>query len=335
MRLGWPVSRIVIVGAGFGGMAAARALKGADANVTLIDRTNHHLFQPLLYQVATAALSPADIATATRALLERQANATVLMGEVTGVDTERGLVKIAGAPDVAFDQLVLATGAAYSWFGHEAWAANAPVLKSLADALNIRERLLGSLRVGREPRRHRRGPDLRGGRRRADRSGDGRRDRRTGEVDPWRGTSGVSIRQRRGSSCSKPVPACSRRFPSACRSMRRKTLESLGVEVRTGAAVDEIDAEGLAVGSERIATRNILWCAGTGGAARRGAWLAAKAARNGARRGRRGLLGSAGHPNIFGGQRGRGQHRRRRRQDPARAGLAGGQAGGRLCRRPA
>lgn len=125
-------------------MAAVKALKHADADVTLIDRTNHHLFQPLLYQVATAALSPADIATASRALLRRQKNATVLMAEVVGVDVERGLVRTANTPDVGFDQLVLATGAAYSFFGHERWAADAPVLKSLTDALTIRERLLGA-----------------------------------------------------------------------------------------------------------------------------------------------------------------------------------------------
>src|SRR5665213_2426050 len=132
-------SRIVIVGAGFGGMAAAKALKHADADVVLIDRANHHLFQPLLYQVATAALSPADIATAIRALLRRQKNVTVIMGEVTGVDAEGGAVKVTNTPDVPFDYLVLATGAAYSFFGKDQWAADAPVLKSLADALAIRE----------------------------------------------------------------------------------------------------------------------------------------------------------------------------------------------------
>ena len=103
--------RVVIVGAGFGGMAAVKGLKHADADVTLIDRTNHHLFQPLLYQVATAALSPADIATASRALLRRKKNVTVVMGEVTGVDVEGGLVRVKDAPDVPFDYLVLATGA--------------------------------------------------------------------------------------------------------------------------------------------------------------------------------------------------------------------------------
>lgn len=104
-------------------MAVVRALKHADANVTLIDRTNHHLFQPLLYQVAMAALSPADIATASRALLRRQKNATVIMGEVTAIDVERRVVQVGGAADVSFDSLVLATGAAYSFFGKDRWAA--------------------------------------------------------------------------------------------------------------------------------------------------------------------------------------------------------------------
>ncbi|EMG2119776.1 NAD(P)/FAD-dependent oxidoreductase [Pseudomonas aeruginosa] len=132
--------RIVIVGAGFGGIAAARALKRAEADILLIDRTNHHLFQPLLYQVATAALSPADIATATRVLLRGQHNATVIMAEVVGVDTTDKALNLADGRSITFDYLVLATGAAYSFFGHDEWAEHSQVLKSLDDALDIRER---------------------------------------------------------------------------------------------------------------------------------------------------------------------------------------------------
>ena len=129
---------VVIVGAGFGGLAAAKAFKGADVDVVLIDRTNHHLFQPLLYQVATAALSPADIATASRTLLKGQKNVTVLMGEVTAVDAAAKCVRLKDGPDQQYDWLILATGAAYSFFGHPEWAGDAEVLKSLDDALTIR-----------------------------------------------------------------------------------------------------------------------------------------------------------------------------------------------------
>ena len=293
------MKRIVIVGAGFGGMAAVKALKHADADVTLIDRTNHHLFQPLLYQVATAALSPADIATASRALLRRQKNVTVIMGRVTGVDVEGGSVKIMNTPDVPFDYLVLATGAAYSFFGKDQWAEHAPVLKSLADALAIRERLLGAFEwaeshadqqeisrmltfvvVGGGPT----GVELAGTIAELSRSTLSRDFR---HIDP---ASARIILFEAG-------PRLLSTFPERLSDYTRMTLEKLGVEVRTDTSVDEIDGEGLAAGTERIETTNILWCAGT--AARPAAeWLGVEAARNGAVK-----VGDncsvPGHPNIF------------------------------------
>ncbi|HEY5019470.1 MAG TPA: FAD-dependent oxidoreductase, partial [Steroidobacteraceae bacterium] len=136
--------RIVVIGAGFGGMAAVQALKKANADITLVDRTNHHLFQPLLYQVATAALSPAEIATASRVLLRRFHNATVLMAEVVGVDPARRSVQLGNGQELPYDFLVLATGAGYSFFGHDEWAAHTHVLKTMDDALSIRERLLSA-----------------------------------------------------------------------------------------------------------------------------------------------------------------------------------------------
>jgi len=141
------IPRVVIVGAGFGGLQAARSLARAPVRVTLIDRNNYHLFQPLLYQVATAALSPADIAVPIRGVLRRERNTDVLLGEITGVDTERREVRVhdrAGAHDVLlpYEYLVVATGAMGSYFGHDAWAAFAPGLKSLDDALAIRSRIL-------------------------------------------------------------------------------------------------------------------------------------------------------------------------------------------------
>ncbi len=291
--------RIVVVGAGFGGMNTVKALKSVDAEVTLIDRTNYHLFQPLLYQVATAVLSPADIATASRALLRQQKNVTVIMGEVTGVDTDARAVKIRDAADVAFDYLVLATGAAYSFFGKDHWAANAPVLKSLADALVIRERLLGAFEwaeghaeqrdigrvltfvvVGGGPT----GVELAGTIAELARSTLFRNFRR---IDP---ASARIILFEAG-------PRLLSEFPPRLSDYARTALEKLGVEVRTGAAVNEIDGNGLTAAGERVETTNILWCAGT--AARPAAeWLGAEAARNGAIK-----VGAdcsvPGHPNIF------------------------------------
>lgn len=134
--------RVVIVGAGFGGMAAARALRGNAAEVTLIDQTNHHLFQPLLYQVATAALSPSDIATATRVLMRGGSNLSVLMAEVTGVDIRARSVLLRDGHRLPYDYLVLATGSASSFFGQDNWREHTLVLKTIEDALAIRARLL-------------------------------------------------------------------------------------------------------------------------------------------------------------------------------------------------
>jgi len=136
--------QVVIVGAGFGGLAAAKALSGRNVAVTLIDRTNHHVFQPLLYQVATAALAPSDIATATRTLVAGRPNVTTLLDDVTGVDDDAREVLTDLGERVSYDYLILATGCSYSFFGNDEWADHAPVLKTLADALSIRERLLSA-----------------------------------------------------------------------------------------------------------------------------------------------------------------------------------------------
>src|SRR5258707_12380691 len=133
--------RLVIAGAGFGGLEAARALQKAAADVIVIDQQNHHCFQPLLYQVATAALSPADVAWPIRRILRRQRNATVLMAQVRGVDTGKRLVHT-DQVSVPYDLLVLATGATHSYFGHEQWAEAAPGLKRIEDATRIRRRIL-------------------------------------------------------------------------------------------------------------------------------------------------------------------------------------------------
>ena len=132
---------VVIIGGGFGGIAAARALKRAPVRVTMVDRRNHHLFQPLLYQVATAALNPSDIASPIRRILRRQRNASVILGEATSIDTAKKIVQLADG-EVAYDYLIVAAGATHSYFGHEEWQGAAPGLKTLEDAVEIRRRVL-------------------------------------------------------------------------------------------------------------------------------------------------------------------------------------------------
>jgi len=164
--------RVVIVGAGFGGIACARALRHARASVTLIDRQNYHLFQPLLYQVATAALSPADIAIPIRAIFRDQFNAKVMLATVTGLDTERREV-LADGLKLPYDYLVIATGATHSYFGHDAWAPFAPGLKRVDDATLVRGRVLEAFEraeVGRERGRAAAASQLRHCRWRSDRS---------------------------------------------------------------------------------------------------------------------------------------------------------------------
>lgn len=274
---------VVIVGAGFGGLAAAKALKGVDVDVVLIDRTNHHLFQPLLYQVATAALSPADIATATRTLLRHQSNATLLMGEVTSVDTATRCVRLKDGPDQHYDWLILATGAAYSFFGHPEWAADARVLKSMEDALDIRSRLLGAFE-------------------RAELSGDPDEVRRlTTFVVVGAGPTGVETagtiaemaRQTLRHDFRRIDPTKARvilfeagprvlpAFTEPLSAYAEKALRELGVEVRTGAMVEAISAGAVTVGGEHVEAAVVLWSAGV--QARPAAeWLGVPAARNGA-----------------------------------------------------
>src|SRR3954471_18161429 len=146
-----PRPRVVILGAGFGGLAAARALRRAPVRVIVIDRSNHHLFQPLLYQVATAALNPSDIASPIRRILRNQRNAEVLLAEARAVDVAGKRVELADG-EVAYDALIVATGATHSYFGHDDWERFAPGLKSIDDALEIRRRILSAFEAAeREP----------------------------------------------------------------------------------------------------------------------------------------------------------------------------------------
>ena len=276
-----PRKCIVIVGAGFGGMAAVKALKGADAEITLVDRTNHHLFQPLLYQVATAALSPADIATATRALLRRDKHTTVLMADVESVDADRRVVRLADGPDLAYDYLILATGAAYSFFGYDEWAKHAQVLKTLTDALSIRERLLSAFEWAEECG----DPDMiarlltfvvvGGGPTGVEMAGTIAELARSTLVGDFKNIDPRSARIILCEAGNRVLSA----FPQKLSDYAVGALRKLGVEVRLNEAVDEIDTTGLLLGDTRIETANVIWCAGTQ-ARPAASWIGADAARN-------------------------------------------------------
>lgn len=291
--------RIVIVGAGFGGLAAARGLIGVDADVVLVDRTNHHLFQPLLYQVATAALSPADIAAATRSMFGRDTNVSVLMDEVTGVDASARFVQLKQGGTMPYDALVLATGADYSFFGNDAWATHAPVLKTLDDALRIRERLLAAFEAAEQAsddtaiRRLLTFVVVGAGPTGVEMAGAIAELARTALAGGFRQVDESHVRILLVEAGKTVLSA----FEPAQSRHALKGLAELGVTVRLGKAVEIIDAGGLVVGGERIDSANVIWCAGTQ-ARPAGAWLGAETARNKA------IIveadcSLAGHPEIF------------------------------------
>jgi NADH dehydrogenase len=258
--------RVVIVGGGFGGLNAARELARAPVLVTLIDRRNHHLFQPLLYQVATAALNASDIASPIRRIVRHQKNIEVLLAEARSIDLS---AKVLGLDrgSVSYDHLIVATGARHSYFGHEAWAPFAPGLKSIGDALEIRRRVLSAFEL-------------------AERADD------AAERQAWltfvvvgAGPTGVELS---GALCEVAQHALARDFrhinPAQARVIllegsdrvlppytpelsekARRQLARIGVDVRTGQRVTSIDADGVSVGSDRITTRTVLWAAGVGG----------------------------------------------------------------------
>ena len=254
---------VVIVGGGFAGLRAARALRRAPVDVTLLDRRNHHVFQPLLYQVATAGLAAPEIAAPLRRILRRQSNATVLMAEVVSVDLSRRVVVLADG-EVPYDYLILATGATHSYFGHDAWARHAPGLKSIEDALEIRRRLfvaferaereadaaarnvwLTFLVVGGGPT----GVELAGTLAEIARHTLAREFRR---IDP----SQARVVLVEGTDRVLPP------YPPGLSQRAREQLEGLGVEVRTSALVTGVDEGGVWLGAERLAARTVLWAAG-------------------------------------------------------------------------
>ena len=259
---------VVIVGGGFGGLAAARALRDAPVRVTLIDRSNHYLFQPLLYQVATATLAPGDIASPIRYLLRGQRNVTVAMAEVTGVDDARRCVlgDYLGRPNTpfAYDYLVLATGASHSYFGHDEFASFAPGIKSLADAESVRAKVLKAFEtaeIEEDPAKH---EDLLtfvlvgGGPTGVEMAGALAELRRFTLQSDFRR---INPRQAR-IILAEAGPRILANFPEELSRKARARLESVGVEVRTGQPVTAIDEASVVIGMERIPCRTVIWTAG-------------------------------------------------------------------------
>jgi len=295
--------RVVIVGGGFGGLAAAKALRNTDVRVVLVDRQNHHLFQPLLYQVATSVLSPGQIASPIRNILRRQLNTTVILGEAVGVDIDRRCVFVNSADRegvaLNYDYLILATGASHSYFGHDDFARFAPGLKSLADAVSIRNHILRAFEQAEaeeDPKRHRdlltfvlvgAGP--------------------TGVE--MAGALAILVRSTLRSEFRRVDPTLARivlidmaprvlgQFAESLSEAARTRLAELGVEVRVGHGADLIDADGVLVGGERIASKTVIWTAGVAPSPA-GKWLKAPTDRAGRVRVQPDLR-VPGHPEIF------------------------------------
>jgi NADH:ubiquinone reductase (H+-translocating) len=290
--------RVVVIGAGFAGLSAARALARAPVDLVLIDRHNYHVFQPLLYQVATAGLSPADIASPIRAILRGQRNATVVLGSVTGVDRKNPAVLV-GERRIGFDYLVVAAGARHSYFGHDDWESVAPGLKTIDDATAIRRKILLALE-------------------RAEGSEDESERRRLMTfVIIGAGPTGVELagavaeltRVALAADFRRIDPAMSRiilveagprilpAFPERLSAVAQRSLEKLQVELRLGKAVTGCDDAAVMLGGERIETGTILWAAGVA-ASPAAAWLDAAADRSG-RIKVEPDLSLPGHPQIF------------------------------------
>jgi NADH dehydrogenase len=258
-----PVPRVFVVGGGFGGLAAARALADAAVTVTIFDRRNHHVFQPLLYQVATAALSPADISAPIRSIVRGQRNCEVVLAEASGVDLAKRRL-VLGNGYVEYDYLVLAAGATHAYFGHDAWAPIAPGLKSIEDATELRRRILLAF----ESAEYEGSPDAR------------RAVLTFGIVGG--GPTGVELAGAIKEIAGRTIPKDYRHidtrttrvvlfeggnrllppFPPNLSARAQRDLEQMGVEVRLNSVVTNVTAQGLYIGDEFIPVRNVFWAAG-------------------------------------------------------------------------
>jgi len=258
--------QVVVIGGGFGGLQAARGLRRLPVDVTLVDRKNHHVFQPLLYQVATAGLSPAEIAAPIRHILRRQRATRVLLGEVTAVDLAAQKVRL-GSLELAYDYLILAAGNTHSYFGHDEWQPHAPGLKTIEEALEIRRRvLLAFEQAEREEDAEARrawltfavigggptGVEMAGALGEIARHTLARQFRR---IDP------ASARIVLIEAGPRVLPA----YPGDLSERARLQLEALGVQVWTGSPVSGVSAAGVAIGADHLAARTVVWAAGLQG----------------------------------------------------------------------
>ncbi len=256
--------RVVIVGCGFGGLWAAQGLRRAPVDATVIDRTNHHLFSPLLYQVATAGLSAPSISAPIRHILSGQRNATVLMGEVTAVDAEKRRVRLEDGSEVPYDRLILAPGAVNTYFGHDEWALHAPALKTLEDAMQIRTRvLLAFERAERERDPAKRAPWLTfvvigGGATGVELAGTLAEIARRTLHGEFRTFDPRNARVVLVEGSDRVLPP----YPPDLSEKARLQLERLGVTVWLGKLVTGVDAEGVSLGADRIAARTVRGAAG-------------------------------------------------------------------------
>lgn len=263
-----PVSRshphLVIIGGGFAGLAAARALARAPLRITLIDRRNHHLFQPLLYQVATAGLSSPDIAAPLRHILRRQANVSVRLDEVSAIDKSARQLQLGDGSVLDYDLLLVASGATHAYFGNDAWATHAPGLKTLDDALLLRRKLLLAFeRAEREPDPERRAAWLSfvvvgAGPTGVELAGTLAEIARHTLKDQFQHIDPGAARVR----LVEAGPRVLSSFPEALSAKARAQLQRLGVEVLTGTPVSAIDADGIALGDQRLPARTVIWAAG-------------------------------------------------------------------------
>jgi NADH dehydrogenase len=274
--------RVVIVGAGFGGLEAAKALKRAPVDLMVIDRCNYHLFQPLLYQVATASLSPAEIAQPIRSILRSQANAHVLLDEVTGVDSARKTVRTAGGQTVPYDYLLIATGARHSYFGKDQWEAFAPGIKSVDDATRLRAKILLAFeRAESEKDKAKREALLTfvivgGGPTGVEMAGAIAELARRSIIADFRSIMPESSRIILVEAGPRLLPA----FPETLSEEAKRSLEAMGVEVRLGEPVTDITADGVMIGATAVPAKTAMWAAGVR-ASPAGEWLKAPCDRAG------------------------------------------------------
>ncbi len=259
-----PIARVVIVGGGFGGLNVAKDLKKANLEIFVIDRMNHHLFQPLLYQVATAALSPGDIATPIREIFSKQENTTVMMGEIVSVDKERKEVIFANGDHLGFDYLVLAVGARHSYFGNDAWEPFAPGLKTVSDALSIREQVLISFEKAErmesveEASKFLNFAIIGGGPTGVEMAGAIAEIAHKALFKNFRRIKPEKSRIYLIEALPHILPS----YPEHLSEHARRDLQELGVTVMTGKKVVNVTKEGVQIEDQFIEARNIIWAAG-------------------------------------------------------------------------